>query len=147
MPHVDGYEVCRRVKQDPATRLIPVVIITGNNASDAKLQSWDLGADAFLRKPLHLVELAARCRALLRTKRLTDELDTAEAVVFALARAVEAKSPYTQGHAERVTLYALALADRVGLKPEEHETLRKGRCCTTSAKSAFPTPSSTRPTS
>jgi putative two-component system response regulator len=126
MPHLDGYEVCRRVKQDPVTRLIPIVIITADDAPDSKLRAWELGADDFLSKPLHSIELATRCRSLLRVKRLIDELDTAEAVVFALARTVEAKSPYTQGHVERVALYALALADEVGVGAEERETLRKG---------------------
>jgi putative two-component system response regulator len=114
------------VKQDPATRLIPIVIITAADGFEARLRAWELGADDFLGKPLHCVELVARCRSLLRVKRLIDELDTAEAVVFALARAVEAKSPYTQGHAERTTLYALALADEVGVGPDERQTLRKG---------------------
>jgi putative two-component system response regulator len=126
MPQVDGYEVCRRVKRDPATRFIPIIVITGDEDVDSKLRCWELGADDFLGKPLHCVELVARCRSLLRVKRLIDELDTAEAVVFALARAVEAKSAYTQGHAERVTLYALALADQLGLGAASHETLRKG---------------------
>ena len=126
MPRLNGYEVCRRVKQDPTTRLIPIIIITAEDAFEAKLRAWELGADDFLSKPLHCVELVARCRSLLRLKRLIDELDTAEAVVFALARAVEAKSPYTQGHAERVTQYALALGDRVGVAGEQREVLRKG---------------------
>jgi putative two-component system response regulator len=126
MPRLSGYEVCRRVKQDPATRFIPTVIITADDAFDSRLRSWELGADDFLSKPLHCVELVARCRSLLRVKSLIDELDTAEAVVFALARTVEAKSPYTQGHAQRVTHYALALADELGLPPERRETLRKG---------------------
>jgi putative two-component system response regulator len=126
MPRIDGYEVCRRVKEDPATRLIPIIIITAEDGFDAKMRAWEQGADDFLSKPLHCVELLARCRSLLRVKRLIDELDTAEAVVFALARAVEAKSAYTQGHAERVTLYALALGDRVGIGDGDRETLRKG---------------------
>jgi putative two-component system response regulator len=126
MPRLGGYEVCRRVKQDPATQLIPLVIITADDAFDAKLRAWELGADDFLNKPLHCVELLARCRSLLRLKRLIDELDTAESVVFALARAVEAKSPYTQGHAARVALHALALADVVAVGPDERATLRKG---------------------
>ncbi len=126
MPRLNGFEVCRRVKQDPATRLIPIIIVTAEDAFDAKMRAWELGADDFLSKPLHCVELVARCRSLLRVKRLIDELDTAEAVVFSLARAVEAKSPYTQGHAERVTQYALALADAVGVADDQREVLRKG---------------------
>ena len=53
-------------------------------------------------------------------------LQTSQAVVFAFARAVEAKSPYTQGHAERVTHYALSIAERLGLDARQKETLRQG---------------------
>lgn len=126
MPETNGYEVCRRVKCDPATRLIPVLIITGEQSWEAKLQSLELGADDFLTKPFDTVEVRTRCRSLLRTKRLIDELDTAEAVVFAFARAMEAKCGYTSGHAERVVAYALALASRAGVSEEEQVILRKG---------------------
>jgi putative two-component system response regulator len=124
MPRVDGYEVCRRVKTDPATRLVPIIVITGE--SDAKLRLWELGADEFLAKPIARVEVVARCRSLLRIKRLVDERDSAEAVVFALARAVEAKSPYTHGHSERTKDYTLALAAQRGASADELESLRKG---------------------
>lgn len=126
LPIVSGYEVCRRIKENPATRWIPIVIITGQCASDSKVHAWELGADDFLTKPFQCVEVTARCRSLLRVKRLVDELDSAEAVVFAFARAVEAKSPYTHGHAERVRRYAMFLAAHVGLKDDELEMLGKG---------------------
>jgi putative two-component system response regulator len=126
LPEVDGYEVCSRLKHNPATRLIPIVIITGQSSFDTKLRAWELGADDFLTKPFHCVEVMARCRSLLRVKRLVDELDSAEAVVFAFARAVEAKSSYTQGHADRVTNYALGLAAQVGLANSDVEVLRQG---------------------
>lgn len=126
MPIMDGYEVCRRVKGGHATQLIPVIIITAQTALDAKLHAWELGADDFLTKPYHCLEVVARCRSLLRVKRLVDELDSAESVVFAFARAVEAKSPYTQGHAERVAAYALVLAAEIGVPEADWETLRKG---------------------
>jgi putative two-component system response regulator len=126
LPRVDGYEVCSRLKHSLATRLIPIVIITGQSSFDTKLRAWELGADDFLTKPFHCVEVMARCRSLLRVKRLVDELDSAEAVVFAFARAVEAKSSYTQGHADRVTDYALALAAQVGLASSDVQVLRQG---------------------
>jgi putative two-component system response regulator len=126
LPVMDGYEVCRRIKQDPATRWIPIVIITGQPESETKLHSWDLGADEFLAKPFRLAEVATRCRSLLRVKRLLDELDSAEAVVFAFARAVEAKSPFTHGHSERVRDYALLLAAHAGVSKADLEVLRKG---------------------
>jgi putative two-component system response regulator len=126
LPHMNGYDVCSRLKHDPATRLIPIVMITGQSSFETKLRAWELGADDFLPKPFHCVEVIARCRSLLRVKRLVDELDSAEAVVFAFARAVEAKSSYTQGHADRVTNYALALAACVGLADSDVEVLRQG---------------------
>jgi putative two-component system response regulator len=126
LPELSGYEVCRRIKQNASTRGIPVIILTGQAAAEFKLHCWELGADEFLLKPFQCVEVVARCRALLRVKRLWDELDSAEAVVFAFARAVEAKSPYTHGHSERVRDYALQLAARVGLGDEERLMLGKG---------------------
>jgi putative two-component system response regulator len=126
MPRLAGDEVCRRLKADPATRLIPVVMITAQGAFRNKLDAWDYGADEFLPKPFLREEVTTRCRSLLRVKRLVEERDSAEAVVFALARAVEAKSPYTHGHSERVTAYALALAEARDLGPRDREVLRKG---------------------
>jgi putative two-component system response regulator len=126
MPHLGGFEVCRLLKSDPRTRLIPVVIVTGQTAQESRLQAWDLGADEFLTKPFHRLEVIARCQSLLRLKALTDALDGAESVVFALARAIEAKNRYTQGHSERVTAFALALADRLGLARADRDVLHRG---------------------
>jgi putative two-component system response regulator len=126
LPRLSGAEVCRRLKNNPETRFIPVIMITAQCAFENKLEAWEYGADDFLTKPFHLVEVAARCRSLLRVKRLVEERDSAEAVVYALARAVEAKSPYTHGHSERVTAYALALADAVGVGAHERDVLLRG---------------------
>jgi putative two-component system response regulator len=126
LPRIDGFEVCRRLKQQPATRLLPILMITGRDAYEARLKAWELGADDFLSKPFQLVEVIARCRSLLRVKRLVDELDSAESVVFAFARAVEAKSSYTHGHSDRVADYAIRLADRIGIREHEREVLRRG---------------------
>src|ERR1700722_15065421 len=121
LPQIGGDEVCRRIKQNPATQLIPIVMITATAAMHNKLAAWEYGADEFLPKPFHLVEVIARCRSLLRIKRLMEERDSAESVVFALARAVEAKSPYTHGHSERVMVYSLALAEALELPYEDRE--------------------------
>lgn len=126
LPELSGYEVCRRLKANPATRWIPIVIITGQASPEFKLHSWELGADDFLPKPFQCIEVVVRCRSLLRVKRLLDELDSAEAVVFGLARAMEAKSSYTFGHSERVAEYAALLAERVGVTEEDRHILYKG---------------------
>jgi putative two-component system response regulator len=126
LPSLSGDEVCRRIKNDPATNLIPVVILTGQGDFETKLDAWEYGADDFLTKPLRVMEVTSRCRSLLRIKRLVEERDSAEAVVFALARTVEAKSLYTHGHSERVTRFALSLAEAVQLPRSQREVLRKG---------------------
>lgn len=126
MPGVSGFEVCARLKGASGTSLLPIVIVTGESEFDARLRAWEVGADDFLSKPFQAVEVLARARSLLRSKALVDELDSAQSVLFALARTLEAKSRYTQGHSERVTEHAIALAERIGLSTPECETLRRG---------------------
>lgn len=126
MPGLGGFEVCRRIKSDLRYRLLPIVILTGQEASEARLRAWDLGADDFWNKPFQAVDIVARCRSLLRVKELIDELDSAQAVVFSLARAIEAKNRYTRGHSDRVTAYALALGERLGLPESDGDWLRNG---------------------
>ena len=69
MPLMDGWEVCRRAKSDPATRDIPVIMLTARSSADEAVQGLDLGADDYMRKPFSLDELIARVRALLRRKK------------------------------------------------------------------------------
>lgn len=126
MPRMGGFEVCRRLKSAPETRLLPILVLTGTGAADARMKAWELGADEFLTKPFQTLEIVARCRSMLRQKELVDALDSAESVVFALAHAIEAKSPYTHGHSERVTQYALSLAARLGLGEADVNVLRRG---------------------
>ncbi len=126
MPQVGGFEVCRRLKRAPETRLLPILILTGTGAANARLRAWELGADEFLTKPFQTLEVAARCRSLLRQKELFDGLDSAESVVFTLARAIEAKSAFTHGHSDRVTQYAIALAKQIGIGEAQLDILRRG---------------------
>jgi len=126
MPHVGGFEVCRRLKLAPETRLLPILILTGTGAANARLRAWELGADEFLTKPFQTLEVAARCRSLLRQKELVDGLDSAESVVFTLARVIEAKSQFTHGHSDRVTQYAITLAKQIGIGEADLDILRRG---------------------
>lgn len=115
MPGVGGFEVCARLKADPATRLVPVVLVTGLGDAESRLQGIEAGADDFLTKPFDRAELLARVRSLLRLKSYTDELDRAESVLFALARSIEARDPYTGGHCERLATFGRALGHCLGL--------------------------------
>ena len=73
MPEMDGYEVCRRLRADPATRLFPVIMITASGDHE-KVNALEAGADDFIQKPLDQAELLARVRSLLRIKHFQDEL-------------------------------------------------------------------------
>ena len=74
MPGMDGYEVCRRLKTNPATAHLPVVIVTALDEPADRLRGLDAGADDFLTKPIDDTALFTRLRSLLRLKALTDEL-------------------------------------------------------------------------
>src|SRR5262249_26592236 len=81
MPHVDGLEFCRRLKQNPEPRLVPVVLVTGLTASEDRIRGIEVGANDFLSKPVDRNELMARVKSLLSLKAYTDELERAESVL------------------------------------------------------------------
>src|SRR5436309_10327299 len=74
MPDMDGFEVCRRLKSNPSTHFIPVVMITALDSPADRVRGLDAGADDFLTKPVSDVVLIARVRSLTRLKMMTDEL-------------------------------------------------------------------------
>jgi two-component system cell cycle response regulator len=74
MPDMDGFDVCRRLKTNPATHHIPVVMVTALDQSSDRVRGLDAGADDFLTKPIPELVLIARVRSLARLKMVTDEL-------------------------------------------------------------------------
>lgn len=126
MPGLDGHEVCRRLKSDERTILIPVVMVTALTATHERIRGLEVGADDFLSKPYNRLELLTRVRSLLKLKRHTDELERAETVLFTLALSVEAKDPYTNNHCDRLARYSVALGKRLGLAPELLKALHRG---------------------
>ncbi len=126
MPGMDGYEVCRRLKGDTETRLIPIVFLTGYGSREARIEALEVGATDFLNKPCDVVELEARVRNLVNFRHLTLELDSAEQMVFTIARTVEARDRETGDHCERLARASVALGDRLGLDREQLTALRRG---------------------
>jgi putative two-component system response regulator len=126
MPGPDGFEVCRALKSDPATRLVPVVLLTALNDTGDRVKGIEAGADDFISKPFNAHELRARVRSLLRLKRYTDDLDSAEAVILSLAMTIEARDSCTQGHCDRLSRYASRLGLRLGLSDDDVTVLARG---------------------
>jgi putative two-component system response regulator len=126
MPGKSGYELCRELKSDPATRLIPFVLITGLADREDKLRGIEAGADDFLNKPIFSEELFARVNSLLRLKEFTDELENAESVLCTLGLSVESRDPYTEGHCERLAESAANLGRHLGLDEASIVALRRG---------------------
>jgi putative two-component system response regulator len=126
MPRLDGLEVCRRLKSDPATRLTPVVLVTGLSDLQDRIKGIEAGADEFLSKPVHPLELRARVGSLTRMKQLFDALDSAEAAFMTLALTIEARDPTTGGHCERLARHAVALGKALGLGESDLQALHRG---------------------
>src|SRR2546427_3259968 len=126
MPGKSGYEFCRELKENPATRLIPFVLITGLSDSGDKVRGIEAGADDFLNKPVLAEELIARVKSLLRLKDFTDELETADSVLCTLGLIVEGRDPYTEGHCERLAANATELGRHLGMDQDSVLALRRG---------------------
>lgn len=126
MPKLSGYAVCEQIKRNPATRLTPVVLITALHQRERKIEGINAGADDFLTKPVDPHELRARARSLVRLKRYTDDLDSAESVIMSLALVIEARDAYTDGHCQRLAAYATALGRALQLSEDDVAALFRG---------------------
>jgi putative two-component system response regulator len=126
MPKMDGFELCRAIKADGATRLTPVVLVTSLGEREERIKGINAGADEFLTKPVNAHELQARVRSLVRLKRYTDDLDSADSVILSLGLTVEARDPHTGGHCERMAAYAAMFGAHLNLGEDEIAALHRG---------------------
>jgi adenylate cyclase len=101
MPEMDGFEVCRTLRADPATRYLPVVMITASGEPE-KLAAIEAGADDFVTKPFEQAELLARVRSLLRIKRYHDTIEAQAAELAAWNRELEQRVEEQVGALERM---------------------------------------------
>jgi putative two-component system response regulator len=126
MPNTNGMTLCRELKNNPETRLVPILLLTDWKSDQNSVMEIENGADAYLNKPVNDIELITRVRALLDKKRFTDGLGNTEKVLLTLLEIVEAKNPYTAGHGQRVSQTAVSLAIQIGLSSAERECVRRG---------------------
>jgi putative two-component system response regulator len=116
LPGIDGLEVCRRLRAQPATRMIPIILLTGRSSAEDMIEGLDAGADDFVAKPYEINVLLARIRSSLRLRAALAEMEAAHGVVAALANAVEAKDVTTESHCQRLAGYAGRLAQAIGIE-------------------------------
>jgi putative two-component system response regulator len=126
MPEMNGDDVCRHVRQVLGDAMLPIIVVTGSSSADQLERSFAAGATDFVRKPYQATELIARVESAVGRKRLTDQLDSAEEVMFALARMVEARDGETGDHCSRLAELAVRFGGALGLGPEQLLALRRG---------------------
>lgn len=139
MPGIDGYEVCRQIKEAPYGDMTPVMLLSANVSKDDRLRGYDVGADDFLGKPFNHDELRAKVRVQFRLRGVlmelasanttiqsySDELEslveqrareviaTRDVTVFALAKLAESRDPETGEHLERMRSYTQILVEQL----------------------------------
>ncbi len=126
MPQMSGFELAKKLRGMERTRLLPIVMITALDGREDRLKGLQAGVDDFISKPFNIFELLARIKNLLRLRAYINELENAEQVIFSLARAVEAKDKYTEGHCGRLSFFAESLGRELGLGDSDLTILRRG---------------------
>ena len=102
MPGMSGYEVCRKIRENPATGILPVVMVTALDPGQERLKGLEAGADDFLGKPVNQAELLARVRSLVRVKQLYDTVQQQAGELSELNGTLEARVQEQVGQLERL---------------------------------------------
>jgi len=149
MPEMNGLEVIKELKAQRTTKIIPIVIITGSDDLDLRVQALNLGADEFIVKPPHMAELSARVRSLVKVKAYNDYMRYYQTIleeevakrtkelkeaheklkrasldtIYRLSRAAEYKDEDTSVHLQRISNYTAVIARTIGLDDDEVQAL------------------------
>ena len=102
MPNMNGYEVCKKIRESPATMILPIVMITALDPAEERVKGLEAGADDFLTKPINQPELLARVRSLLRIKQLYDTVQEQKAQLGELNRTLEQRVLEQVGQLDRL---------------------------------------------
>lgn len=170
MPDLDGFSVCRMLRDDPQTAEVPIIMITALDDRASRLEGVKAGADEFLSKPVELSELRLRVRTMQRInryRRLIEERERAAAherqlteqakqaaqaiaeaydqTLIGWSRALDLRDKETEGHSQRVAQLTIEIAKALNIPPKSRSICGAARCCTILAKLACPTPFCTNP--
>jgi len=126
MPGIDGDTFCHKVRNELGLSLLPLIMVTGTNNRDELLKSLNAGATDFICKPFHPSELVARVNSAAKLKRVTDQLDDMESMLFSLARMIEAKDEHTGNHCDRLSQLCGKFGRSLGLPEKDILALEKG---------------------
>lgn len=125
MPGINGFELCKELKNQADKYFFPVILLTALNDKKSKITGIECGADDFISKPFDVLELLTKVRSLLKLKELHEELDHSENIIFSLIVAMEASDYYTKGHSTRVGELAREFGSFLGFPEKELEVLKK----------------------
>ncbi|MBC7877812.1 MAG: response regulator [Anaerolineales bacterium] len=140
MPGMDGFEVCRRIRNDPALAEIPIIMLTALDDKQSLLNGLESGADDYITKPYDRFELRARLLGITRLNRyrkLVDDrvhieeahsklLSAYDATIEGWSRAMDLRDKETEGHTQRVTALTKKLAELAGMSNDELINMQRG---------------------
>ena len=122
MPHMDGFELLRRIRQDEQRRQLPVIMITAKSEVESRIEGLESGADDYLAKPINIRELDARIKNLIHMRKLQQSEAHARyleqrirELSFSFARTLELRDRYTAGHSYDVLHYGSLIAEELGM--------------------------------
>jgi adenylate cyclase len=123
MPGMSGYEVAQRLRDDPATRVLPIVMVTALGAQEEKVKAIEAGADDFLTKPVNQLELLARVKSLLRIKAYHDTIQSQAAELAAWNSTLEQRVSQQVQELERLARLRRFLAPQLAelIASDQHE--------------------------
>jgi putative two-component system response regulator len=140
MPGMDGFEVCRRIRNDPSLAEIPILMLTALDDKQSLLEGLDSGADDYITKPYDRFELRARLLGITRLNRYRKLLDDRvhieethsqllsayDATIEGWSRALDLRDKETEGHTQRVTILTEKLARLAGISNDDLINIRRG---------------------
>lgn len=126
MPGIDGFETCRRIRQELGLTSLPVIMLTSMGSPDDVAKGMAAGADGYITKPFNSVELLTRVKAEIQRKLLTDRVIDAEMALLSMGRMVEARGNNVGDHCDRLAHAGVAFGKALGLGHDDLEALRQG---------------------